>query len=341
VSGNKIYPEKPSATASAQKEVNVVASIDRLPSAGMKGTVHLKQLDPMNQCTASLGTPNTVGTVPNDNNGTLNNINGKTLEFTQGSGINTWVKGTFGNAHPGDNYIVAAHQHNGTAAAITITSSSPYTNPTVAGKTPTASGILEVWRTLWAELDQMVLAGGTTAGFPDIGGTVASELENAHITIKEYSSNPRTTVSGSDPINSNNSSYFSSRDLNSSYNVSDFWTAYLVGVFRSADGPTGIAYCGMNNIYIFHWAISDSVDAWNAANPSDTVTLQAIKERTTLHEITHLLSLDHETAHGIMYSVLSGSNLYAPSSLSERLRNGNNQLSVSNIKKIQSISKPE
>jgi hypothetical protein len=209
ISGNKIYPEKPSPTANAQKNVNVVARIDRLPSAGMKGTVHLKRLDPMNQCTASVGTTNAVGTAPNDNNGTLNNVDGKTLEFTQGSGINAWVMGTFATAHPGDNYLVAAHQRQSIATSITIDNANPtQVADIVTGKKPVSSSILEVWRSLWAELDQMVLPAGTPAGFPSISGLVSSELEKAHITINSYLPNPRKEVNGQDPSHIINTSHF-------------------------------------------------------------------------------------------------------------------------------------
>ncbi|MDR2438343.1 MAG: hypothetical protein LBE12_03085 [Planctomycetaceae bacterium] len=283
ITSGKIYPEKPNSSAAAQKDVNAVASIDRLPSAGMKGTVHLKLLDPMNQCNASIGTPTNVGTAPNDNNGSLSNIDGKTLKFTQGSGINAWVKGTFATAHPGDNYLFAAHPHSGIASGITIDTTNPTTvADVVTGKKPTASSILEVWRTLWAELDQMTLPPNNKlhAGEPPISGIVQNGFNVACISVKKFTPNPKPETPGDEirPAWSSTvaSKYSAIRDSPSPTN--DFWTIQIIGSFRHVDGAYGTYAANM--IFIYGWEIENDYPGSVAA-----------REETVLHEIGHGFTL--------------------------------------------------
>ena len=259
-------------------------------------------------------------------------------------------------AHAGDNYIIAAHPNNGVVQRAEI---DEYNNIAIAyenentgsggngnqgsggnsGGTTTSyhhltkTPLLTVWRTLWAELDQIALPPNNIvkADLPLIDGFVKSELARACIDIKPYTPNTTTWVSGLEIMPyawNNGTSSIANACRNSPQPTETFWTVHMIGAFRGEPKPKaptdpnptipnppplGRHYGGNNTIFVFNWQIENAVDTWNQNNPNQQIpsnSLGDIKRRTSLHEIGHALGLkDNVYGSGIMEQTNMGNRL--------------------------------
>ncbi|MDR2438291.1 MAG: hypothetical protein LBE12_02820 [Planctomycetaceae bacterium] len=122
----------------------------------------------------------------------------------------------------------------------------------------------------------------------------------------------------------------------------DYWTIHIIGAFRNSDGSGGCYGPNTNTIFIFIWTKKQQVDDWNSANPSSTPILYSrIIQRTTLHEIGHAFTLQHERNHGVMYTYIDPitGQEYSPS-IGDQL-SIDWYLNTGNIKTVQQQSKPD
>jgi len=144
--------------------------------------------------------------------------------------------------------------------------------------------MLTVWRTLWAELDQMTLPplNIETAAAPLIDGFVKSEFARACIDLKEYSPNPRRAFTGVecavDNFVSDLTPYTVSRDSPQPTNT--FWTVQMIGAFRSQNGILGVR--GGNTTLIYNWTILNQYGS----------NFDEARREVALHELGHVFGLD-------------------------------------------------
>ena len=279
---------------------------------GMEGTVYIAWFDPDNPIGSTI-TPSSYGAnTVRDNHGSIT-LNKTKLTFnTQQGTLVQSALATFPSAHAGDNYIIAAHPNAGIPNTFRFTAGGKilrYQNSDGTWTTLDANHqtkVLTVWRTLWAELDQLTMGGSVFAGVPLIDGFVKTQLESACIDIKPYSPNPRPTTPGPLELPTTWDTWFTwysphscadaCRDIPPPSNT--FWTVHMIGAFKNANNYSGIHYSPVTTIYIFHWKIMDEAAAWNSANPNDTISYDDCKRRVSLHEIGHAFGLDDNTAYG-------------------------------------------
>ena len=314
--GQRCFPEK-DLSGNLNNLIAVGVSLLAAIPAGMTGTVHLAWFDPNNP-KGSTKTPgsNWANTV-RDNHGVISFVTSSTLAFTGGV-ITMFATMKIDPAHAGDNYIVTAHPREGIQVnrnwrlhtdgkTVEYPTAGAYRTLDVNHQTP----MLTVWRTLWAELDELKLQPNNiiAAGFPLIDGFVKSELARACIDIKPYSPNTTTWASGPEflPDEWNKGpktpKSIAAACRNSPQPSNTFWTIHMIGAFwQEGNSSYGVCYAGANTIFVFNNSITNRVDAWNQANPTHPlypISPDQAKRRTSLHEIGHALGLDH-AANGIM-----------------------------------------
>ncbi len=264
--------------------------------------MHIDWFDPNNSI-GSTKTPsvtnNKAGSI-RDNHGTILSLAPKTLTFNQNNVVHRIAKLNIGNAHAGDNYIIAAHPNSGVLQEAVIDPSSNISVPVEtqgSGGSPSGgsggaqaipldkSPTLTVWRTLWTERDQVTVPPAyPEAGLPLINGVVATELARACVDVKEYLPNQNVNVVGEffRPAWSTDVKNQYSAASNSFEPSNTFWTVLMIGAFKHVNGYWGSFNENMAFVY------NSQIDS-DFQDQGERVSARQV---VALHELGHAFGLD-------------------------------------------------
>lgn len=199
----RCFPERPSENAEIANQVYATVSLAAEVPTGMSGTVYVDYFDPVNPLGTQEGIPTDEDEVPlsstgkRDNHGT-GTLSATTLSVTNASGMTLHTTLTINQAYAGDNYIAVAHPNNVVTQSYKITDdvSSSVQSSVLQRKDSTSedgysllseslqSPILTVWRTLWVEIDRMILDDDSEALSPIIGNFTTNAFAQACISVQ-------------------------------------------------------------------------------------------------------------------------------------------------------------
>jgi len=334
--GNRVYPERESPRTGIANWVYVCVTASPPIPEGRWGSVHVRKLDPMNQ--SRTADNQAVGTGIGDNNGELQNIaDGQEVRFAGNQQGSFMLAGWIDPAHAGDNWIIATHPRQGTAAAIKIkdvidaNTNNNKDKPVVevAGKpdeTPANTGMITVWRTLHVELDVCTWSGMPSGDLTaPLDGFVATELARACVVTKVFAPNPNpgpaigATITDAEEL----AALSSGRDITG--NAKDFWTVRILTTSKNGSYAGGF-FPGTNGISILYTIQNELKQSRGWTDEQ----LRNSFRQTVLHEIGHVLIDGNEGTDGVMKS---------PISASDKLNSRYQKFLLDDIKKLQDYSR--